>query len=65
MSASSGILGSTTRYEFGIVVLEEVFVEGHVFFFGKDGVVGFDAVLLEESFISVDLHLAKAPFEYV
>jgi len=58
LSASCGILGGTAGDEFGIVVLEEVFVEGHVFFFGEDGVVGFDAVFLEEGFISVNSILA-------
>ena len=61
MSAASGVLRSTASYEFGVVVLEEVFVEGHVFFFGEDGVVGFDAILFEESFISIDEYLAERP----
>ena len=61
LSASSGILGGTACDEFGIVVLEEVFIEGHVFFFGEDGVVGFDAVFLEESIISVNNILAGYP----
>ena len=43
------------------MVLEEVFVEGYVFFFGEDGVVGFDAILSEECFISVDANLATGP----
>ena len=38
------ILRGSSGYEFCIVVLEQVFVQGHVFFFGENGVVGLQAV---------------------
>jgi len=47
LSASSSVLRSTAGDELGVVVLEKVFVEGHVFLLGENGVVGLDVVLLE------------------
>jgi len=35
------------------VVLEQVLIEAHVFFFGEDGVVGLEAVFGEGGFIAV------------
>jgi len=48
LSPSRRILRRPTRDEFGVVVLQQVFVEAHVFFLGQDGVVGFHAIFLEE-----------------
>lgn len=45
---SGRVLRRPTRDEFGVVVLQQVFVEAHVLFLGQDGVVGFHAIFLEE-----------------
>lgn len=47
LSASSGVLRGTAGDELGVVVLEKVFVEGHVFLLGENSVIGLDVVLLE------------------
>ena len=47
LSASSSILGTTAGDELCVVVLEEVFVEGHMFFFCEYGIVGLDTVFFE------------------
>ena len=52
LSAAGRILGSTTSDEFSVVVLEQLLVEAHVLFLGQDGVVGLQAVLLEEGGIA-------------
>lgn len=52
LGASGGVLGGAAGDEFGVAVLQQVFVEAHVLLFGEDGVVGLDAVALEHGFIS-------------
>lgn len=52
LGAAGGVLGGAAGDEFGVAVLEQVFVEGHVFFFGEDGVVGFEAVVREHGFVA-------------
>lgn len=44
LSASSGVLSRPTGNEFGIIVLQQVVIETHMFFLREDGVVGFEAV---------------------
>lgn len=53
LSASCCVLSSTTRDQLRIAVLDKLLVEGHVLLLGENGVVGLEAVLLEESLISV------------
>lgn len=48
LSASRGVLGRPTGDEFGVIVLEQVVVETHVFFLGQDSVIGFEAVFLKQ-----------------
>lgn len=52
MGAAGGVLGGAAGDEFGVAVLEQVFVEAHVLVFGEDGVVGLEAVVLEHGGIS-------------
>ena len=40
LGAASRVLGCSACDEFGLAVLEEVFVETHVLLLGEDGVVG-------------------------
>lgn len=44
LGTTSSVLSSTSGDEFGIVVLEKVFIEVHVFLFGQDGIVGFETI---------------------
>lgn len=44
LSAASGVLSSPAGNEFGVMVLEKVFIEVHVFFFGQNGIVAFETV---------------------
>ena len=52
LCSTSGILRRTACDEFCVVVLEQVLVEAHVFFFGENGVVGLEAVFGEGGFIT-------------
>ena len=52
MGAAGGVLGGAAGNEFGVTLLEVV-VEAHVLFLGENGVIGLEAVFLEESFIAV------------
>lgn len=51
MGAASGVLGRAACDEFGVVVLQQVFVEIHMFLLGQDRVVGFEPVFGKQSFI--------------
>ena len=46
LGATSGVLGCAACELDGFAVGEEVFVEAHVFVFGEDGIVSFEAVFL-------------------
>ena len=59
LSTAGGVLGSTTGDQLSIVVLEEVLEEALVLLLGEDGVVGLEAVLLEESLIAKGLDVWK------
>lgn len=52
LCTTSSVLRSTARYELRVVVLEQVFVQAHVLFFGEDGIVGLEAVFGEHCFIA-------------
>ena len=52
LCTTASVLGSTAGYELCVVVLEQVFVEAHVVVFGKNGIVGLEAVLGEHCFIA-------------
>ena len=52
LCATCGVLCSSTGYELCVMVLEQVFVEGHVLVFGEYGVVWFKTVLREHCFIA-------------
>lgn len=57
LSTAGGVLGSTTGDQLSIVVLEEVLEEALVLLLGEDGVVGLEAVLLEESLVTEGLDI--------
>ncbi len=52
LGAAGGVLGGAAGDE-GVLAGEEVVVEGHVGFFGQDGVVGFEGVFLEHGIIAL------------
>ena len=52
LCTAGGVLRGAACDELRAVVLEQVFVEGHVLFFGEDGVVGLEAVLGEHGLIT-------------
>lgn len=56
LCAASSILGCTAGYELSVVVLEQVFVETHMTFFGEDGIVRLKTVILKHCFISATTH---------
>ena len=52
LCSSSSVLSSAAGYELCVSILEQVFIDAHVFFFREDGVVGLEAVLFQHCFIS-------------
>lgn len=52
LGTSGAVLGSTAGDELGIVVVEEVLVEGDVLLLGEDGIVGLEAVLVEQGLVT-------------
>jgi uncharacterized phosphosugar-binding protein len=53
LSATSSVLSGTTSNQLGITMLEQFFVEAHVLLFGKDSIVGFESILLEEGVVTI------------
>ena len=59
LRASGGVLSSAAGDLDRSVVLEKIFIEGHVLgFVGEDGVVGLETVLLEQALVPVGFCLA-------
>lgn len=52
LSTSRRVLGGAASDELSVVVLEQVIVQAQVLLLGEDGVVGLQAVLLEELLIA-------------
>lgn len=52
LGTAGGVLGGATGDELGVVVVKEVLVEGDVLLLGEDGVVGLEAVLVEEGLVT-------------
>lgn len=57
LGSTSSVLGSTSGNQFGGVVVEEILVDGGVFFFSEDGIVRLEAVFVEESLVSLGLDI--------
>lgn len=54
LGTTSSVLSRASGDEFGVVVLEQVFIKIHVFFFGQDGIVGFETILGKQSLVAVN-----------
>lgn len=52
LSASGCVLGSSTRDELRIAIVDQVVVETHVFLLSEDSIVGLHAVFLEHGGIA-------------
>lgn len=52
LCTTGSVLRCTASYELCVVVLEQVFVEAHVLFFGEYGVIGLETVFGEHCFIA-------------
>jgi hypothetical protein len=57
LGPSSCVLGSTARNELCIVVIQKVFVEVKVFFFGEDRIVGLEAIFLKQLCVADTLNI--------
>jgi hypothetical protein len=55
LGATGGVLGGTAGDELGLVVVQQVLVDGLVLVLGQDGVVGLEAVLGEELIVALGL----------
>jgi hypothetical protein len=52
LRAASGVLGGAAGNQFGVVVLEEFFVDAHVLGLGEDRIIGFEVILPEKALVS-------------
>lgn len=52
LCTTSGVLRSAAGYELCVVVLQQVFVKGHVLIFCKYGIIGLETVFGERCFIA-------------
>lgn len=60
LGTSSGILSSTTSDEFRVAVVQELVVDGHVLLLGQDCIVRLEAILVEQSLVSLALDVFSA-----
>ena len=44
LCSASGVLSSTAGDEFGVMVLEKVFIEVHMLVFSQNGIIGVETV---------------------
>lgn len=59
LSATGRVLGSTTGNQLGIVIVEEVLVEGQMLLLGEDGIVGLEVVLGQEVIVTDGLDICS------
>ena len=59
LGTTGGVLGGTASNELGVKVVEQVLVQRLVLLLGEDGVVGLEAVLLEQSLVALGLDVCK------
>lgn len=52
LGAAGGVLGGSAGEKVGGVVVDEIFVDAQMFLFGENGIVGFEAVFVEEGLVS-------------
>lgn len=52
LGTSGAVLGSAASDELGIIVVQEVLVERDVLLLGEDGIVGLEAVLVEQGLVT-------------
>ena len=60
LGAASGVLGTAASDELSGVVVQQVFIDSKVLFFGEDSIVGFEAVFLKESLVALSLDVWEA-----
>lgn len=59
LSAAGAVLGGAAGNQLGLVVVEEVLVEGDVLLLSEDGVVGLELVLVEQFLITESLDVCR------
>lgn len=55
LSSTGSVLSGTTSDQLSIVVLEKVLIETHVLFLREDGIVCLHIILLQESFVTIEI----------
>jgi len=63
LGTSGGVLSGTTSVQVDLEVVEQVVVETHVLLFGQDGVVGLEAILLEQLLVADSLDIQERVLE--
>lgn len=59
LGASGRVLGSTTGNELGVVVVQEVLIEGDMLLLGEDSIVGLEAILVEQGLVTKGLDVCE------
>ncbi len=59
LGATGAVLGGAAGNQLGLVVVEQVLVEGDVLLLGEDGVVGLELVLVEELLVTDSLDVCR------
>jgi hypothetical protein len=59
LGTTGGVLGGAAGDELGVIVGEQVLVEGNLALFGEDGIVGLEVVLVEEGLVAVGLDVEE------
>lgn len=57
LGTTGRVLGGTASNQLGIVVVEEVLVQGEVLVLGENGIVGLEAVLVEKGLVTNSLDI--------
>jgi hypothetical protein len=59
LGTASGVLGSSSGDQLGVIVVEEVLEDALVLFLGEDSIVGLESVLFEEGLVADSLDIWK------
>lgn len=59
LGTTGRVLGGTASNQLGIVVVEEVLVQGEVLVLGENGIVGLEAVLVEKGLVTNGLDICN------
>lgn len=57
LGTTGGVLGSTTRNQLGVIVVEKLLIQRDVLLLSQNGVVGLQLILIQQSLVSLSLNI--------